>query len=127
MWQSALPSRFISELPQDAVILENDPGLPYGNATLSAGPAFDSTYSSPGWQRAQSRKGEVFGSRPVIEAHAELVATSDPDAATFERGERVFHQKFGYGRVTAIDGNKLTVKFDKAGEKRVISNFVARA
>ena len=127
MWQSALPSRFIGELPQDAVVLESDPGLPYGNTTLSSGPAFDSTYSSPGWQRAQSRKGEVFGARPAIEAHAELVATSDPAAATFESGERVFHQKFGYGRITTIDGNKLTVRFDKAGEKRVISNFVARA
>jgi DNA helicase-2/ATP-dependent DNA helicase PcrA len=126
-WQSALPSRFIGELPQDAVVLESDPGLPYGNTTLSSGPAFDSTYSSPGWQRAQARRGEVFGSRPAIEAHSELVATSDPDAATFERGERVFHQKFGYGRVTSIDGNKLTVRFDKAGEKRVIANFVARA
>ncbi len=127
MWQSAMPSRFISELPLDAIVLESDPGLPYGNSNLSTAPAFDSGYSSPGWQRAQARRGETFGSRPAIEAHAELVATSDPDAATYERGERVFHQKFGYGRVTAIDGNKLTVSFDKAGEKRVIANFLARA
>ena len=126
MWQSALPSRFIGELPQDAVVLESDPGMPYGNTTLSAGPAFDSTYSSPGWQRAQSRKGEVFGSRPAIEAHAELVATSEPEAATLERGERVFHQKFGYGAVTEIDGNKLTVQFEKAGAKRVVDSFVEK-
>jgi DNA helicase-2/ATP-dependent DNA helicase PcrA len=127
MWQSAMPSRFIAELPPDAIVLESDPGLPYGNSNLSTAPAFDSGYSSPGWQRAQARRGETFGSRPAIEAHAELVATSDPDAATYQRGERVFHQKFGYGRVTAIDGNKLTVSFDKAGEKRVIANFLARA
>ena len=126
-WQNALPSRFIAELPQDAIIVESDPGMPYGNSSLSTAPTFDSTYSSPGWQRAQARRGEVFGGRPAIESHAELVATSDPDAETFQRGERVFHQKFGYGRITAIDGNKLTVKFEKAGEKRVISNFVARA
>ena len=127
MWQSAMPSRFIGELPPDAIVVESDPGLPYGNSNLSTAPAFDSGYSSPGWQRAQARRGETFGSRPAIEAHAELVATSDPDAATYQRGERVFHQKFGYGRVTAIDGNKLTVDFDKAGEKRVIANFLARA
>jgi DNA helicase-2/ATP-dependent DNA helicase PcrA len=42
-------------------------------------------------------------------------------------GDRVFHQKFGYGRVTAVEGNKLTVDFDKAGTKRVIDNFVTRA
>ncbi|MDZ4739110.1 MAG: UvrD-helicase domain-containing protein [Alphaproteobacteria bacterium] len=127
MWQSAMPSRFIAELPPQAIVIESEAGLPYGNSNLSAAPSFDSTYSSPGWQRAQNRRGETFGNRPAIEAQAELVATSDPDAATYQRGERVFHQKFGYGNVTAIDGNKLTVKFEKAGEKRVISNFVARA
>jgi len=127
MWQSAMPSRFIAELPADAVIVESDPGLPYGQSTLSTAPVFDSGYSSPGWQRAQARRGEVFGSRPAIEGNAELVATSDPAAETFRRGERVFHQKFGYGRVTALDGNKLTVKFDKAGEKRVIASYLARA
>ncbi len=126
-WQSAMPSRFIAELPPESVIVESETGMPYGNATLSAAPSFDSTYSSPGWQRAQQRRGETFGSRPTIEAHAELVATSDPQAETYQRGERVFHQKFGYGQVTAIDGNKLTVRFEKAGEKRVIANFVARA
>ena len=127
MWQSAMPSRFIAELPADAIIVESDPGLPYGQSTLSTAPVFDSGYSSPGWQRAQARRDEVFGSRPAIEAQAELVATSDPAAETYRCGERVFHQKFGYGRVTALDGNKLTVNFDKAGEKRVIASFLARA
>ena len=42
-------------------------------------------------------------------------------------GNRVFHQKFGYGRVTKIDGNKLTIAFDKAGEKKVVDSFVQRA
>jgi DNA helicase II / ATP-dependent DNA helicase PcrA len=126
-WQSSMPSRFISELPPDAIVVESDPGLPYGTSNLSAAPEFNSGYSSPGWQRAQARRGEVFGSRPAIEGHAELVATSDPDAATYQHGERVFHQKFGYGRITAIDGNKLTVRFEKAGEKRVIANYLARA
>jgi DNA helicase-2/ATP-dependent DNA helicase PcrA len=40
---------------------------------------------------------------------------------------RVFHQKFGYGRVTQIDGNKLTVDFDKAGQKKVVDSFVEKA
>ncbi|MEP5927559.1 MAG: DUF3553 domain-containing protein, partial [Nitratireductor sp.] len=41
--------------------------------------------------------------------------------------ERVFHQKFGYGHVAEIDGNKLTVDFDKAGRKKVIDSFLERA
>ena len=46
--------------------------------------------------------------------------------ASFAEGERVFHQKFGYGRITRIEGNKLTIDFEKAGEKRVIDSFVER-
>ena len=61
----------------------------------------------------------------VIEGKGKLVATSDPGAASdFKRGQRVFHQKFGYGHITAVEGNKLSVSFDKAGEKKVIDTFV---
>jgi DNA helicase-2/ATP-dependent DNA helicase PcrA len=67
------------------------------------------------------------GSRgPVIEGEGRLVATSDATASVYKRGERVFHQKFGYGVVSAVEGNKLTVGFDKAGEKKVIDTFVER-
>jgi DNA helicase-2/ATP-dependent DNA helicase PcrA len=55
----------------------------------------------------------------------QLIA-SETAGASFSEGERVFHQKFGYGRILRIEGNKLTVDFDKAGEKRVIDSFVER-
>ena len=60
-------------------------------------------------------------------AQAYAVQTSDPSASHYARGDRVFHQKFGYGRVSFVEGNKLTVDFDKAGEKKVIDQFVTRA
>ena len=63
----------------------------------------------------------------VIEGEGRLVAISEPTASSFKRGERVFHIKFGYGQVAAVEGNKLTVTFDKAGEKKVIDSFVERA
>ncbi len=63
----------------------------------------------------------------MIEAQAYAVQTSDPSASHYARGDRVFHQKFGYGRVRYVEGNKLTVEFDKAGEKKVIDQFVAPA
>ena len=44
----------------------------------------------------------------------------------FAVGERVFHQKFGYGLIEDVDGNKLTIAFDKAGRKRVVDSFVTR-
>ena len=54
------------------------------------------------------------------------MAKSTGAASSYGVGERVFHQKFGYGRVAAIEGNKLTIDFDKAGQKRVLDSFVER-
>ena len=56
----------------------------------------------------------------------ELVAKSTGAASDFSVGDRVFHQKFGNGNVTVVDGNKLTIAFDRAGEKRVVDSFVER-
>ncbi|MBV9694107.1 MAG: ATP-binding domain-containing protein, partial [Alphaproteobacteria bacterium] len=132
-WQSALPSRFITELPQDHVEASVDEGFYGGNVGFrdNAGAReFSSTYDSPGWRRAQANRAAQQGGLrtrpPLIEAQAYAVQTSDPSATQYARGDRVFHQKFGYGRVTQVEGNKLIVDFDKAGEKKVIDTFVAR-
>ena len=67
------------------------------------------------------------GRTKVIEGEGRLVAVSDPAVGSaYARGDRVFHQKFGYGAVTAVEGNKLTVMFEQAGEKRVIDSFIER-
>jgi len=132
-WQSALPSRFITELPQDHVDMVVDEGFYGGNAGFrdnANAQEFASTYDSPGWRRAQANRAASGGMRarpPLIEAQAYAVQTSDPSATQFARGERIFHQKFGYGIINAVEGNKLTVDFDKAGEKKVIDQFVQRA
>ncbi|MDQ8727832.1 UvrD-helicase domain-containing protein [Bradyrhizobium sp. LHD-71] len=65
--------------------------------------------------------------RMPLTIEGELVAKSTGTQSEFSTGDRVFHQKFGYGRVTLVDGNKLTIAFDKAGEKRVVDSFVERA
>ena len=87
---------------------------------------FGNTYSTPGWQRAQQRwsEGKATRSTPHF-IEGEMVAR-ETDAVKYTRGERVFHEKFGYGVISAVDGNKLTIDFDKAGEKRVIDSFVTR-
>jgi ATP-dependent DNA helicase UvrD/PcrA len=72
------------------------------------------------WDRGDRRK------RPPLTIEGELVARSTGAASPFTRGDRVFHQKFGNGEVLAVDGNKLTIQFDKAGEKRVVDSFVQR-
>ncbi len=85
-----------------------------------------STFSS------SSSSGPDFGSfssrrRGPMTIEGELVAKSTGTTSEFSLSDRVFHQKFGYGRVTRIDGNKLTIAFDKAGEKKVVDSFVQRA
>jgi DNA helicase-2/ATP-dependent DNA helicase PcrA len=132
-WQSALPSRFITELPEehvDAVVDEGFYGGSVGFRDNANAAGFASTYDSPGWKRAQANRAASGGVRPrppLIEGQAHTIQTSDPQSSVYARGDRVFHQKFGYGRVLAVEGNKLSVDFDKAGEKKVIDTFVERA
>jgi DNA helicase-2/ATP-dependent DNA helicase PcrA len=132
-WQAALPSRFVKEIPEDHIDAVVDEGFYGGYAGFrdnGQASEFGSSYDSPGWKRAQAnrtRAGGLRSSPPLIEAQAWSVQTSDPTASAYASGDRIFHQKFGYGRVTFVEGNKLTVRFDKAGEKRVIDQFVSRA
>jgi len=149
-WTSQLPSRFVDELPLKNVEAASETGYYGGGPGMQdntksrwdeAAPVYGSGYTSPGWQRAQNREtaraattplpagvSRGYSRQPVIEGDGRLIATSDPKAAgAYARGDRVFHQKFGYGKVTLVEGSKLTVSFDKAGEKRVIDSFIERA
>ena len=138
-WTSQLPSRFVDELPIDHVEAQSDtgyygatPGMKEAKSRWDEVPSFGSGYSSPGWKRAQSftaaRAPAVRPARhTLIEGDGRLIATDDPKAGgAWTKGDRVFHQKFGYGHVRAIEGNKLLVAFDKAGEKKVIDTFVEK-
>jgi DNA helicase-2/ATP-dependent DNA helicase PcrA len=134
MWQTALPSRFVDELPESFVEVApmsttfGGYGLgSWGQSRFDRQENFGTgSYDTPGWKRAESRwqKGEASRSTPRF-IEGEMVAR-ESEGSGFSKGERVFHQKFGYGRITAIDGNKLTVDFEKAGEKRVIDSFVEK-
>ena len=135
MWQQAVPSRFVDELPVDHVEVAEDRGFhgSYGQSRFdSAENLFASGfYETPGWQRARAnrqRGGASAGprAREPITIDGTLVAASTVDGAGLEVGLRIFHQKFGYGRIAQVDGNKLTVDFDKAGRKKVVDSFVER-
>jgi DNA helicase-2/ATP-dependent DNA helicase PcrA len=125
-----MPSRFIDELPEEHVDVLTPPGL-YGGgygAAASAGietrAAEANVYNSPGWRRMQSRIGERPVSQPKQSSHQVIdIAAS----ATHTVGERVFHQKFGYGEIMAIEGDKLEIEFDKAGTKKVVARFICGA
>ncbi|NOD74727.1 MULTISPECIES: ATP-dependent helicase [unclassified Ruegeria] len=123
-WQNSMPSRFIDELPEDHVEVLTPPGL-YGGGHQTAGietrAAEANVYNSPGWKRMQARQGQYGMSQPRESRDTVIDATA---LASFTLGERVFHQKFGYGAVIGIEGDKVEVDFDKAGTKKVVSRFL---
>ncbi|CUH44332.1 ATP-dependent helicase [Ruegeria atlantica] len=124
-WQNAMPSRFIDELPEDHVEVLTPPGL-YGGGPPTAGietrAAEANVYNSPGWRRLQARQGQYGTSQPRESRNTVIDATA---VASFTLGERVFHQKFGYGAVIGIEGDKVEVDFEKAGLKKVVSRFLS--
>ena len=81
-------------------------------------------YNSPGWRRLQSRGGERPMTQPR-EARSPVIDAQAVSAHTV--GDRVFHQKFGYGAITGIEGDKLEIAFDKAGTKKVVARFISGA
>ncbi|WP_299548245.1 ATP-dependent helicase [uncultured Tateyamaria sp.] len=132
-WQSSMPSRFVDELPEDHVDVLTPPGL-YGGGFGAAAPnmggesrlhqvaAEANVYNSPGWKRLQARAGE----RPMSQPKESRNTVIDLNAVSaFTMGERVFHQKFGYGVIIGIEGDKLEVEFEKAGTKKVVSRFIS--
>jgi DNA helicase-2/ATP-dependent DNA helicase PcrA len=146
MWQTTAPSRFLDELPEAHVeVTESKGGFGWAGTAPSrfdTMESFASNYETPGWQRAQANRAKRSGfdeagrngnggpaarRRRPLTIEGELVARSTGPASQYGIGERVFHQKFGYGDIVSVDGNKLTVAFDKAGEKRVVDSYVERA
>ncbi|WP_264578415.1 MULTISPECIES: ATP-dependent helicase [unclassified Sphingobium] len=131
-WTSSIPSRFIGELPKETVDEENtmsggaslwranwsERDDPFANVARGSG-------RGPGWQRAQSQ----FSREPtrLVEARQSAVSLGNKGRSDVSLGTRVFHQKFGYGTVTGIEGNKLEIDFEQAGAKRVLDSFISLA
>ncbi|MEF0938878.1 ATP-dependent helicase [Rhizobium sp. BR 362] len=153
LWQSTIPSRFLDELPETHVeVAEMEQSYGgygrggYGQSRFDKADPFANSYSTPGWKRAQANKTDAtrdnWGSRSghAVERigygesgpktrtiEGELVAKStSTEPSRFSIGDRVFHIKFGNGNISEIEGNKLTIEFDRAGQKRVLDGFVER-
>jgi len=122
-WQNALPSRFLAELPDAHVErraargLGASPGQAQGGRSLGE---LAASFLRPQGGARRTRDGLL------LDGESWLVPDS-ASASRFDAGVRVFHQKFGYGRVLSVEGNKLEVAFDKSGTKRVIDSFVEPA
>ncbi len=122
-WQSSPPSRFLDELPSEHVDVDRETGL-YGGTQGGVGGLREAKagYHWEGAGRYRPRRGRDRGQ--TLEGKSRIVAG---DAPAFDVGTRVFHQKFGYGRVLATEADRLDVSFDKAGRKKVMASFVTAA
>jgi DNA helicase-2/ATP-dependent DNA helicase PcrA len=129
-WQSSLPSRFIDELPPENVSAGSETGYYDNNSinevkieiTSEFPDSASRRYNSPGWQRYKTHKSKTLYDRQFegkFSKKLDAYATQK-----FKIGERIFHQKFGYGKIQTVDGNKLNVDFEKAGHKKVLDSFV---
>ena len=136
-WTSSIPSRFLAELPKPHIIEETtmtggeslwraqwseraDPFAHLGPAQSMRGAT-----RGPGWQRAS--RGGNFNPEPqrIIEARASAVSLGNKGRDDLSLGQRVFHGKFGYGTIAAIEGNKLEIDFEHSGRKKVLDTFVS--
>jgi len=142
-WTSSIPSRFVGELPDAHIDSESSmsggESLWRANWSERADPFADvgrGTGRGPGWQRAAgtlnaAKPGGEWQSRTftreparVVESRASAVSLGNKGRSDLNIGMRVFHQKFGYGLIAEIEGNKLEIDFEQAGRKRVMDSFV---
>ena len=122
-WVSAIPSRFVDELGPDHVVLSDESGIQPAPGGLYRG------HGGMGSARRLMSEHAAYRSRrkpPVIDA-APMPLAGGTESQGYAAGDRIFHQKFGYGRIRAVDGDKLEIAFEKAGTKKIIDRFVQPA
>ena len=127
LWQGSIPSRFISELPKEDLNENIEGNL---GAAASSHRQFEFNQISnqnnnygPGFIRAKKNKISALNHYNSSKRDNQNKIKSS-FATQFKLSQRVFHQKFGMGTIISVDGDKLDIAFDKAGEKRVISSYI---
>ncbi len=144
-WQSSLPSRFIDELPEDNVDIQlGSGGSGYGQNSYGSynnkgrqaevfaqsygrsTPSFDSYERQGAGNSYQKGKGKSWRSKGSAKQIEGTITKVEVVVSKFSVGERVFHQKFGYGAVIEVDGKTLQIDFEKSGSKRVVDSYVEK-
>jgi len=134
-WTSSIPSRFVSELPEEHVVSEttltggaslwranwSETEDPFANVARQQ-PSRAGT-RGPGWQRAVATGYDPAPKR-ITESTRSAAGFAAKPRTDITVGARVFHDKFGYGEVVGQEGNRLEIEFESSGRKRVIDSFV---
>ena len=139
------PSRFIEEMPE-AYIDKTFAGGNSRNNTNNWGGAFErmhrgftprdsaagaeKKYGPPPTKKPAGSKPEylpVVPPTPKVTAHIPSADFAPSDTSSLEAGQRVEHQKFGFGTVSSIEGAAhnpvATILFEKNGEKKIMLNY----
>ncbi len=121
-WSSSVPSRFIEELPVEHIEhLHRNPATRPDLGTFLD----DEPFTAKPTSRFRSRRAEIG---KLIEGRAEILQSRPVGkSGLFKPGDRIFHDKFGYGKVEQVEGNKLDIAFEHSGRKKVIDSFVQPA
>ncbi len=137
-WNSAIPSRFIAEIPPEHLNTEttlsggaslwraqwSERDDPFAN--VAAAQPSRAMNRGPGWQRAAATPFDATPRR-IAEPSRSAASFAAKPRLDLRVGDRVFHEKFGTGTIAAQEGNKLEIDFENAGRKRVIDSFVKPA
>jgi DNA helicase-2/ATP-dependent DNA helicase PcrA len=137
-WTSSIPSRFVSELPDEHIESEttmsggeslwraqwSEQGDPF--AHVSRERPLHAATRGPGWQRAATKPLDMSPTR-LAEVKSSAASVSAKPRSDIAIGQRIFHTKFGYGLIAEIEGNKLEIDFEHGGRKRVLDNFITPA
>ncbi len=121
-YTSPIPSRFINELPEEHIEFKPSQGM-YGQATpkpassgfSDAPPSWSQGYTAPQLDRSKAKKSVSSPKRTVAKV------------SSYKIGDRVFHDKFGYGIIKTCEGNKLEVDFEKGSLRKIMDSFVSAA
>ncbi len=125
-WQTTMPSRFIAELPEAHIESRAEPGL-FPRAPGVKGSGLDEEPDDGDWRPTQLLRRRPDAARLALAERGSSVPSAARSPGGLGPGDRIFHRKFGYGVVRAADGGKLSIAFDKAGDKMVIESFVEKA
>lgn len=138
-WQNNLPSRFINELPPQNIDIINNCANYFGSNNYSSYSNGGNKYNSWHKKKAPAEKQEYTednrysyvadddmdqswsGSIYQAKQNAKNATTDTPV------GSKVYHQSFGFGKVMAVEGNKLEIYFESAGHKKLMKEYVTKA
>ena len=95
-WFYSIPSRFLSELPSDNIISNSNTNVNYF--------------------------GNLDYQNNILENNNTYIENKN----TILNGDRVFHQKFGYGLIINIENDNAEVKFEKTSKKKVKIDYLIK-